>query len=104
MTRPPQGVNPSATSECRLLTIGSQPASLPMINRDLYRRGVKRVQKFVIPVRNEFTGEVRLVEVVSGYYADAQVEALHVLFKREGWRKATALHATHDVDLIVATL
>lgn len=74
-----------------------------MFNRNLYRLGVKRVQKFVIPVRNESTGEIRLVEVMSTYHADAQVEALYLLFKQEGWRKATAFHAALDMELIVST-
>lgn len=49
------------------------------------------MQTFLIPVRNETTGEVRIVEVQSGYDADAQIAALHRLFKEEGWRKARAL-------------
>lgn len=44
-----------------------------------------------IPVRNEHTGEIRIVEILSGYVTDAQIEALQQLFKEEGWRKATAL-------------
>jgi hypothetical protein len=49
------------------------------------------VYTFQIPVRNETTGEVRVVEVQSGHDADAQILALHLLFKQEGWRKATAM-------------
>jgi hypothetical protein len=49
------------------------------------------VERYLVPVRNEFTGELRVVEVLSEYSADAQVAALHELFKQEGWRKATAL-------------
>ena len=49
------------------------------------------MHKYLIPVRNEYTGEVRVVEVESGHDADAQIVALHQLFKQEGWRKATAL-------------
>ena len=45
----------------------------------------------MIPVRNEVTGEVRVVEVSSGHAVDAQVSALHLLFRLEGWRKAIAL-------------
>ena len=52
--------------------------------------GVKVVE-FLVPVRNEFTGEVRVVPVTSNYDADAQIEALHRLFHLEGWSKATAL-------------
>jgi hypothetical protein len=47
--------------------------------------------EFCIPVRNEFTGEIRLVRVLSDYHGDAQVEALHTVFRGEGWTKATAL-------------
>jgi len=49
------------------------------------------MQRYLIQVRNEFTGDVRVIEVHSGHGADAQVTALHLLFKQEGWRKATAL-------------
>jgi hypothetical protein len=53
--------------------------------------GVNDVHSFLVPVRNDSTGEIRTVEIQSVYGADAQVEALHQLFKQEGWRKATAL-------------
>jgi hypothetical protein len=46
---------------------------------------------FTVPVRNEFTGEVRVIEVHEEYFRDAQVAALVQLFREEGWRKATAL-------------
>lgn len=46
---------------------------------------------YQIPVRNELTGEVRMVEVHTGHVVDAQIAALQRLFKEEGWRKATAL-------------
>lgn len=49
------------------------------------------MQTFQVPVRNEFTGEIRVVEVLSGHVADAQIAALERVFKEEGWRKATAL-------------
>jgi len=49
------------------------------------------VVEFLVPVRNEFTGEVRIVPICCAYDKDAQVEALRELFLREGWRKATAL-------------
>lgn len=49
------------------------------------------MDKYLIPVRNELTGEVRFVEILSTHYGDAQVEALQRLFRTEGWRKATAL-------------
>jgi len=51
------------------------------------------VQIFAIPIRNEQTGEIRVVEIMCGFHVQAQVEALHHLFKQEGWRKATALQA-----------
>lgn len=53
--------------------------------------GGTSLHTYLVPVRNEDTGEVRIVEVLSGYAVDAQVEALQQLFKHEGWRKATAL-------------
>jgi hypothetical protein len=46
---------------------------------------------FTVQVRNEFTGEVRNIEVTSEYFRDAQVAALVQLFHENGWRKATAL-------------
>ncbi|HLJ68884.1 MAG TPA: hypothetical protein VKX16_16125 [Chloroflexota bacterium] len=50
--------------------------------------------QYSVPVRNEATGEVRIVEVESTYDVDAQILALRELFKSAGWRKATALPAT----------
>jgi hypothetical protein len=49
------------------------------------------LEPFFIPVRNELTGEVRVVEVAAEYFVDAQVVALQRLFQDEGWRKALAL-------------
>jgi hypothetical protein len=49
------------------------------------------VDNFTVVVRNEFTGEVRTIEVQSEYYRDAQIAALVQLFRVDGWRKATAL-------------
>lgn len=49
------------------------------------------MSEFLVPVRNEFTGEIRVVVVTSSYGTDAQIEALHELFRSEGWSKATAL-------------
>lgn len=54
---------------------------------------------FLIPVRNEHTGEIRLVEVESAHDADAQIVALHQLFKQEGWRKATALRPETRMEI-----
>jgi len=48
------------------------------------------MQAFDVSVRNEFTGEVRVVQVSSCHEGDAQLLALHQLFEVEGWRKATA--------------
>lgn len=53
---------------------------------------------YSIPVRNETTGEVRIVQVLSTYGPDAQVEALQQVFKHARWRKATALTPASDVD------
>jgi hypothetical protein len=49
------------------------------------------VRTYDIQVRNETTGEVRVVAVESDFDVDAQVAALHRLFHEEGWRRATAL-------------
>lgn len=46
---------------------------------------------YTVQVRNEFTGEVRVIEVQADYFRDAQIAALAQLFHSEGWRKATAL-------------
>lgn len=53
--------------------------------------GVNYVHRFLVSVRNDCTGEIRTVEVQSTHGADAQVEALHQLFKQEDWRRATAM-------------
>lgn len=76
------------------LTGVRRSARLPLL--DYAARGIIRfwrafVNTFFVPVRNELTGEVLVVEIASGYFADAQVSALQQVFKREGWRKATAL-------------
>src|SRR3989442_336331 len=44
-----------------------------------------------ILVRNELTGEVASVCLPSMHEAEAQVQALILLFRSRGWRKATAL-------------
>lgn len=49
------------------------------------------MQTYLVPVRNELTSEVRVVEVCCGYHADAQVEALSRVFHELGWRKSRAL-------------
>lgn len=46
---------------------------------------------YTVQVRNEFSGEVRVIEVEAEYFRDAQVAALVQLFHNDGWRKATAL-------------
>jgi hypothetical protein len=56
------------------------------------------VHLYRVPVRNEWTGEVRIVEVLSGYGADAQVTALSMLFQQESWRKAIALQPEAEPD------
>ena len=48
------------------------------------------MQNYRVQVRNEHTGEVRIVEILSGHGADAQTAALQQLFRQEGWRKAVA--------------
>jgi hypothetical protein len=54
--------------------------------------------EYQVPVRNDDTGEVRVVEVSSAYEVDAQVEALQQLFKQDGWRKCTASRAESTVS------
>lgn len=49
------------------------------------------VHTYLVPVRNELTTEVRVVEVVCHHPADAQMEALSRLFHELGWRKTCAL-------------
>jgi len=49
------------------------------------------LNNFRVPVRNELTGEVRIVEIASTYDRDAQVLALQLLFKSADWRRATAM-------------
>ena len=49
------------------------------------------METYQVTVRNDRTGEVRVVEVLSGYPVDAQVEALRQLFHEDDWRHATAL-------------
>jgi hypothetical protein len=46
---------------------------------------------YQVPVRNEATGEVRMIAVLSISAGEAQIAALKLLFREEGWRKATAL-------------
>jgi hypothetical protein len=60
--------------------------------------GGEGVQSYRVPVRNEHTGEVRVVEICSGYGTDAQIEALQTLFRQEGWRKAVALQPEWSLD------
>ena len=59
------------------------------------------MDRFAVSVRNDSTGEVRVVEVASAYGVDAQIEALRELFKHFGWRRATALPATSAVPVAV---
>ena len=49
------------------------------------------MEQYSVSVRNELTGEIRVLDVVSEYFADAQITALERMFKDEGWRKALAL-------------
>jgi hypothetical protein len=56
------------------------------------------VHSYRVPVRNEHTGEIRVVEILSRYFADAQTEALELLFRQEGWRKAVAFQPEWSVS------
>ncbi len=60
------------------------------------------VQTYLVPVRNELTSEVRVVEVCCGHHADAQVEALARLFRELGWRKSCALDPYFSSDEVTA--
>ena len=46
---------------------------------------------YEITIRNEQTGEVATLSVRSYCPQDAQVEALSQVFRRHGWRSATAM-------------
>ena len=46
---------------------------------------------FHVAVRNDDTGELRVIQAAGMCELDAQIAALQELFAREGWRKATAL-------------
>lgn len=46
--------------------------------------------RYDVTVRNELTGEVATVEVRSDCWQQAQVDALVLLFRSSGWRKAVA--------------
>ena len=49
------------------------------------------MQTYSVKVLNELTGEMRVVEVPTSYYTDAQIEALFTVFNQEGWSKTRAL-------------
>lgn len=49
------------------------------------------MEEYSVPVRNELTGESTTVQVESLSAKDAQVQALSLVFRREGWRSARAL-------------
>ncbi len=53
---------------------------------------------YSVTVRNEHTGEMRVVEVSSSFHTDAQIEALMILFHEEGWNKARALQVNDEAD------
>ena len=55
---------------------------------------------FLVPVRNEHTGEVRVVEIASAYAADAQIEALYQVFRESRWNKATALLPERGLEAV----
>jgi hypothetical protein len=48
------------------------------------------MEEYSVAVLNELTGETMIVLVSSLSAKDAQVEALTLAFRREGWRKASA--------------
>lgn len=60
------------------------------------------VDMYLVPVRNELTAEVRVVEVACCHPADAQVEALGRVFHELGWRKSCALVPYRNPDEVSA--
>jgi len=75
------------------LQLGKKGVRLPLFERETSFGywGGREVRQYDVQVRNETTGEVRVVEVHSNFDVDAQIAALHRLFHEEGWRQATAL-------------
>lgn len=49
------------------------------------------MEEYSVLVQNELTGETTTVLVSSLCAKDAQVQALTLVFRRDGWRKASAL-------------
>jgi hypothetical protein len=49
------------------------------------------MEEYSVSVRNELTGEATTVQVESFSAKDAQVQALTLVFRREGWRSSRAL-------------
>ncbi|HEX6508581.1 MAG TPA: hypothetical protein VF221_13210 [Chloroflexota bacterium] len=56
--------------------------------------------EYQIPVRNDDTGEIQVVEVLCTYEVDAQVEALQQLFRTNGWHRCTALRAEEQAQAV----
>jgi hypothetical protein len=48
------------------------------------------VEEYNVLVRNELTGETKIVSIEALSAKDAQVEALTRCFRREGWRVVSA--------------
>ncbi|HEX6506964.1 MAG TPA: hypothetical protein VF221_04960 [Chloroflexota bacterium] len=51
------------------------------------------MELYAVPVCNELTGEMQIVSVSCGSSLDAQIEALRLVFRNQGWHKARALQA-----------
>ena len=49
------------------------------------------MEEYCVPVQNDLTGETMTVQIESLSPKDAQIQALSLVFRREGWRKASAL-------------
>jgi hypothetical protein len=48
------------------------------------------LRAFLVPLRNEHTGEQAELTIISDHPANAQKDALTYMFKEYGWRKVLA--------------
>ena len=55
------------------------------------------MEEYSVPVQNDLTGEVTTVQIECLSAKDAQIQALSVVFRRDGWRRASALEPQRTV-------
>lgn len=48
------------------------------------------MEDYDVPVQNDVTGETTTVQIESVSAKDAQIQALSLVFRQNGWRKASA--------------